>query len=348
MPFFLFACLAFSLFSLQGCGGSEKKESKKKPPLEEQAQKRKENTLLVYSALKEEADAIKSAYEARFDVPVEIKKFSTGEILYELVSPEEDKKPCVWVGGPSDFFVMARSLGLLKKYVPEPAKDLPPEYLDPKGTWTGIYVGAIGFISNKDTLKKKNLAPPASWKDFLNPALKGEIAMPNPMTSGTGFIILSTLVSALGEEEAFSYLRKLHDNKIQYVKSGGDPGKMTAAGGAVAGIAFAHDLLPHVKKSPSLVVSFPKEGSGYEVGAAALLSGCENEREAKKFLNWLTSENAKTLFSNVNPYRLMLMGATGHFTFPYQGIHLVDIDSEWAGANRTRIIRRWYDEVMKK
>lgn len=335
------------VFLLSSCGGVQDKKSEK--PSKKRAVKReKKNTLVIYSALKEEADAIKNAYEARYDVDIDLQKFSSGEILYNLTSNEGDVKPCVWVGGPSDLYVTAKSLGLLLAYVPDGARDLPKEYKDKDGYWTGLYVGAIGFISNKEKLKQKRLPVPSSWKDLLNPKFQGEIIVPNPMTSGTGFIILSTLVQLFGEGKAIAYLKKLHENKPQYVKSGGDPGKKMAAGEGAAGIAFAHDILPAMEKSAKLVMSFPKEGTGYEIGAAGLLKGCENVKEAKKFLDWLTSIDAKDLFLTANRHRLTLMGTTHSFVFPYKDIQIFPNTSEWAGSNRGRIIRKWYDEVMRK
>lgn len=336
--------LAGAFFLLSSCGAPPQKKTDRKLPEDSG----KKNMLVVYSALKEESDAIKDAYEARNDVAMTLEKFSSGEILYNLTSPEDGVKPCVWLGGPSDLFVTAKSLGLLKKYVPKGARELPEEYKDADGSWTGIYVGVIGFISNKEKLKQKKLPAPSSWNDLLNPKLKGEIIVPNPMTSGTGFIILATLVQAMGEDKAFIYLKKLNENKAQYVKSGGDPGKKMAAGEGTAGIAFAHDILPFAKKMPSLVLSFPKEGTGYEIGAVALLKGCGNVTAAKKFLDWFTSPDAKELFLKANPYRLTLMGATHSFDFPYEGVHILPNTSEWAGDNRGRIVKKWYDEVMRK
>ncbi len=337
--FIFLACV----FLFAGCGTPSRKEEKESPK-----ESKKKKPLVIYSALKDEADAVKDAYEARYDVAINMQKFSSGEILYNLTSPEGDEKPCVELGGPSDLYVTAKSLGLLKKYTPKGAENLPGQYKDADGAWTGIYVGAIGFMSDTKKLKQEKIPVPVSWQDLLNPKLKGKIIVPNPMTSGTGFVILSTLVQVMGEDKAFAYLQKLNAGKPQYVKSGGDPGKKFLEGEGMVGIAFAHDILPVTKKIPSVVLSFPKEGTGFEIGAAALLKGCENGKEAKKFLDWLLTPDAKKLFLKANPYRLTLMGTTKHFTFPYKGIHVLPSNSEWAGDNRGRIVKKWYDEVMKK
>jgi hypothetical protein len=52
--------------------------------------------------------------------------------------------------------------------------------LDPKlmkdldNYWAGIYVGSLGFASNKNFLEKHHLQPPQSWDDLLNPAFIGD------------------------------------------------------------------------------------------------------------------------------------------------------------------------------
>ena len=47
----------------------------------------------------------------------------------------------------------------------------------------------------------KNIPYPNTLKDLLNPAFKGEIVMPNPNLSGTGYIFLASVIEAMGEEK---------------------------------------------------------------------------------------------------------------------------------------------------
>ena len=87
----------------------------------------------------------------------------------------------------------------------------------------GIYSGPLGFGYNTELLAKKKLAVPKTWTDLLNPALKGEIQVANPASSGTAYTMVATLVQLMGEDEAFNYMKALDGNISQYTRSGTGP-----------------------------------------------------------------------------------------------------------------------------
>ncbi|GAH29397.1 unnamed protein product, partial [marine sediment metagenome] len=58
-------------------------------------------------------------------------------------------------------------------------------FKDADGYWVGIADDPLVFMSNAGFLKEKNLNPPASWDDLLDPAYKDMIQMADARTSGT-------------------------------------------------------------------------------------------------------------------------------------------------------------------
>lgn len=73
---------------------------------------------------------------------------------------------------------------------------------------------------NTVELAKKNLPIPQSYEDLIRPEYKGMIVMPNPASSGTGYLTVSALLQLKGEEEGWAYLDKLHENMAVYTHSG--------------------------------------------------------------------------------------------------------------------------------
>lgn len=55
-----------------------------------------------------------------------------------------------------DAFVAANEENLIE-YISPVAKDIPDKFKDPNGIWTGIYVGYLGFVGNKEVLKEIGL-----------------------------------------------------------------------------------------------------------------------------------------------------------------------------------------------
>ena len=83
------------------------------------------------------------------------------------------------------------------------------ESLIPKShKYVPLDVSSGSIIINKKLLEEKGIKTvPASYNDLLKPEYKGLISMPNPKTSGTGYIFFLNLVNVLGEDRAFEYIR---------------------------------------------------------------------------------------------------------------------------------------------
>ncbi|MDR1588214.1 MAG: extracellular solute-binding protein [Treponema sp.] len=96
--------------------------------------------------------------------------------------------------------------------------------------------GAI--VINRGKLESAGLSVPASYQDLLNPAYKGLISMPNPKTSGTGYMFLVSLVNAWGEDAAFDYFDDLAQNILQFTTSGSGPVNALIQGEAAIGLGM--------------------------------------------------------------------------------------------------------------
>ena len=72
-----------------------------------------------------------------------------------------------------------------------------------------------------------------TWKDLTKPVYKGQIVMPNPASSGTGFFDVTAWLQLWGEGGkggGWKYMDALHENIAQYTHSGSKPCNMAAAG----------------------------------------------------------------------------------------------------------------------
>ena len=187
------------LFSFSGCGGE------KKQPVKPGTQK----LTIYWGALEDFMAADVAAFEKETGIKVTAVRMSSGETLQRLKAEKDAPKASVWFGGPADGQIQAKADGLLEKYISPNAAKIPDRYRDRDGFWTGVYVGYLGFASNGKLLKEKNLEPPKSWNDLLKPEYQGQVVMPNPKSSGTGYTLLSSMVQLRGEEDALEYMKKL-------------------------------------------------------------------------------------------------------------------------------------------
>jgi iron(III) transport system substrate-binding protein len=96
--------------------------------------------------------------------------------------------------------------------------------------------GAI--VINRARLESAGLAVPASYQDLLKSEYRGLISMPNPKTSGTGYMFLVSLINAWGEDAAFAYFDDLAKNILQFTTSGSGPVNALIQGEVAIGLGM--------------------------------------------------------------------------------------------------------------
>lgn len=234
-------------------------------------------------------------------------RMSSGEAMARLSASKDSPEFDVWHGGPADGYMVAKNEGLMEAYASPNAKNIPDQFKDAEGYWTGVYVGALGFCSNTEVLNSLGAEVPQSWEDLLNPVFKEQIAMAHPATSGTAFTAFWTqmTINNFDEDASFAYYRELHNNILQYTKSGSAPGKMAGRGEIAVAIIFSHDCVKFNEEGmTSLVVSFPSEGTGYEVGGVGIVKNAANMDAAKQYVDWVLTAEAQELGPQVKSYQL--------------------------------------------
>lgn len=327
---FLLALIAI-VFLLVSCGGDKK-------------------VLHMYTAFDtEEAKFYIEAFEKETGIDVEYVRLSAGELAARVEAEKANPQSSVWFAGPNTSHIAAAGKGLLSPYKPKTDFVLKDQLHAKDWTWSGFYTGAIGFVTNKDFLKEKGIEAPTSWADLLKPEFKKNVAAAYPYTSGTAYTILATLVQKDGLDNALNYWKKLDENSMhQYTKSGSACVTMTGQGEIAVGISFSHDIINKgINKGYPVVISFPKEGTGYEVGAVSLIKGGPEPELGKEFIDWVFSTNCQNLFKNksrlpINPKAEVAKGAV-----TLEMVNLIDYDAIWAGQNKEKVIKAWRDKIGK-
>ena len=90
-------------------------------------------------------------------------------------------------------------------------------------SWIGMDAWVASVCYNTVEAAKHNLEPPATWKDLLKPMYKGHLIMPNPNSSGTGFLDVSSWLQMFGKQGGWDYMDRLHKNIARYTHSGSKP-----------------------------------------------------------------------------------------------------------------------------
>src|ERR1700712_319347 len=202
--------------------------------------------LLVYTAL--ETDQIK-AYQEGFnkaypDIEIKWVRDSTGVITAKLLAEKNNPQADVVMGVAASSLALMDSQGMLIPYAPLNLDAIMAKYRDKKNppAWFGMDVWGATVCFNTVEAQKKGIPKPETWKDLTKPVYKGQIVMPNPASSGTGYFDVTAWLTLWGDDNGkgggWKYMDALHENIAQYTHSGSKPCNMAGTGEYVMGISL--------------------------------------------------------------------------------------------------------------
>jgi len=310
--------------------------------------------ITVYSSLEDDeiADYLKAAKKDLPDIKVNVLRLSTGDlgarILAEKSSPKHD---VIW-GWSVTNMLNPEIQNMIEPYKAKGSEALAKQFKDKDGKWFAATGYMAAFCVNTERLKKKKLPMPTSWEDLLNPVYKGELIMPNPNSSGTGYLQIASILQSKGEEKGWEFLKALDPNMGQYIKSGSKPCKLTRTGEYSVGASFAFIAIKSIKEGYPIKMVIPSEGSGYELEASALMASSKNKEDSKKFLDWTLSKNAAEQYGKfkaiVTIPGIKLSDAAKAAGLPTDiSSVLYQIDFAESAKNRNHILKTWREKLER-
>ncbi len=311
-------------------------------------------SLVVYCSHDPDAcELAAQTFQRETGIETAITRKPTGEFYAQIRAERANPKADVWYGGTIEPFLQAAREGLFAVYRSPRVAELQPwarrvtERSDYKVA--AIYRIIIGFGTSPTVLKQKELVAPRCWSDLLSPAYGKEVELANPVSSGTGYTILATLVALYGEDGAFDYMKKLRPNVVRFTQSGTAQGPSVARGEVGVGVTFVHEFITQQLAGFEVEITIPCEGTGDALGGMAIISGAPHPEEARAFYDWALTKTAQEL---ANRTRNLLVPAHAQAEMraeaaAFAGIRTVDVDPVKFGEpdERRRLLGRWQREI---
>src|SRR2546427_5041339 len=258
-------------------------------------------TLTVYTAV--EADDLKK-YAARFnedyrDIEIKGVRASTGVIPAKLLAEKANPQADVIWGLAATSLLVLKPEGMLVPYAPKGLEKLDAQFRDKDNppAWVGMDAWVAAICFNTVEAQKKSLPKPTSWKDLTKPVYKGSVVMPNPASSGTGFLDVTSWLQLFGEAEGWKYMDALHQNIGVYTHSGSQPCTMAGAGEYPIGVSFEFRAARQKRQGAPIDIVFPSEGSGWDMEATAIVKGTKNLDAARTLVDWSVTDKAMKLYN---------------------------------------------------
>ena len=296
-----------------------------------------------------EAEDLKK-YAARFnedhpDININWVRDSTGIITSKLLAEKENPKADIVWGVAATSLLLLSKHNYFQGYAPKGVEKLDKKYYDTKNKkplWVGQRAWIASVCYNTVEAGKHKLPLPTSWADLTKPVYKGHVIMPNPNSSGTGFLDVSSWMQMQGEEAAWKYMDALHVNIARYTHSGSKPCKLAAKGEIPIGVSFAYRGAKSKNAGAPLEVVAPIEGVGWDLEAFGIVRNTKNLKAARALADWSVTKKANIIYNEAYAVVAMPGIAKPVKNFPV-GIEdkMITNDFQWAADNRIRILDEW-------
>lgn len=275
-------------------------------------------------------------------------RLSSGESLTRLRNEASNPQFDVWWGGPIDSYIAASQEGLLEAYDSPNAVNLrdPKVMKAPDNTWFGIYIGTLGFGTNTNYLEAHpEVVAPTSWDDLIKPEWKGQVMIAHPSSSGTSYTAMCTILQLKGEEAGWEYERAFAANVAQFTKSGAAPANFVGNGEAAVSVVFSHDIVTQIEKGLPLQLTFPAEGTGYEIGGTAIIKGAKHPDLAKLWVDWALTPAAQELGPKYNAFQAPTVIGAKASRPELLEVKLINYDFNYCGNNKKAFVDRFTNEI---
>jgi len=295
--------------------------------------------VVIYTSAEENRrEAMQEDLDARFpNYVIRIEYYSTGDLLARLLAEGTDTE-CDIIG-EMEYANLDRIIELLADLSAYNTGIYTDDMIPNEPRYLPWYRNGGCIAVNRMVLSDRGLPVPESYADLLNPQYQGLISMPNPLSSGTGYMFLKSLVNAWGEQEAFDYFEELSNNILSFTTSGSGPVNALIEGGVAIGFAMTAQTVSEINSGFPLRIHFFEEGSPFSLYGIGMIRGRETRREVTEVFDYIVNrwtEMDKLLFCPERIYN------DREFTLPNYPVSIRYADmSNNTSEEKERLLERW-------
>lgn len=242
---------------------------------------------------------------------IKVNRIEGGEdALFERIKAEGANSPAdvfltvdvarLWRAEQAGIFAPVKSASLSKR--------IPAQYRGTDNKWFGFSARARVIAYDRNKVKPTELA---RYEDLANPKWKGEICV-RPSSHPYNLSLIASMIAHLGEDKATEWARGVTANLARPPR-GGDTDQLRAVAAGECAIAISNHyyyvrLMRSSKAEDKAVVEkvgliWPNQGdrgTHVNVSGGGMLRHAPHADAAVKFLEYLASDSAQTLFAKGN------------------------------------------------
>ncbi|HSM41214.1 MAG TPA: extracellular solute-binding protein [Afifellaceae bacterium] len=152
------------------------------------------------------------AFEEKYGITVRYARANSTETALKILNEARAGQVQVDVFDGTSTVEPLKKEGIVLKWQPDSAADLPEEFIDQEGYWvaTNLYMLTPAF----NTAMVEPGSEPKTWDDLLDPKWKGNIAWTGTSSTSGGPGFVGLVLEVMGEEKGMEFLRKMAEQDV--------------------------------------------------------------------------------------------------------------------------------------
>ncbi|MCP4080393.1 MAG: extracellular solute-binding protein [Planctomycetaceae bacterium] len=254
--------------------------------------------VIVYTSLDQVfSEPVLKEFEQQTGIQVkpvyDVEASKTTGLVNRLIAEQSNPRADVFWNSEVGRTLVLKEKGVLAPYHSPSAKDIPDQFKDQNGYWTGFAARARVLIYNTELLKPDQV--PQSIFELTQPHWKGKVALAYPLF-GTTATHIAALYGYLGADRTEHYLRDLKANGVVIVDGNSVSRDLVVQGELAVGFTDTDDANVAIQSGKPVKMIFPdKAGMGTLLisNTVALIKGAPHTEEGKKLIDFLLSRETE-------------------------------------------------------
>ena len=234
---------------------------------------------------------------------------------------------------------------LLQNHASEVNDAVKSNFKDDRDRWIGIWYDPIIFCTNKDYLGKLKEIPD-TWTALAK--FNGvRIGITDFIAADASSNLMFQMIAQFGDAKTYEILRGIHPKVVQYTKYLSNPVRQAGMGETDISIAVESETLRYMQGGYPLKIIYPADGTSYILtGVALSKKNSAKSHEAKKFADWLLSDNAQLALQRNGFYFLSTNPNTlAYKSFAGKNLVLFKNSPNFTNQQRYEFLDRWVKQV---
>ncbi|WP_447555026.1 ABC transporter substrate-binding protein [Vreelandella sp. EE22] len=285
-------------------------------------------------------DQLAADFTEQSGIEVDVFQSTTGQVMARLESERSNPLADVVISASWESAVAMSDDGLLYRYTPVGAENVPDFLKADDYIAQGVSALALVWDQNSGTPR------PGDWTDLTDSVYAGQITMPDPAQSGAAFELVTGLLTAMGEEPTWSLIDALMDNGMIV------PGPNARAlnpvlQGAKSVVFGAVDYISLGQKAEgeAIDVIFPESGTVIAPRPMMILESSARKEEAEQFMDFVLSEQGQQRVAE--SYLMPARNDVEALRPTLDELTLIDVDSDAMNAQRDAILTRFRETTQR-